>query len=174
MNTRCPRSLLGALMLVLAGCGLTNVDAAAPVSSEVDAAEERLASAALVAPYPVRLPVLPGFELASVDYIDEPADPTGHRFSLDVRMVGPGGSVLHVFQTNVSPEAMGATDPVSLEGSTDLVVGDAPWVEVTLPNGDGTFNTQLARRFADVTLSIDASDRNVARDAAATIAVHLP
>jgi hypothetical protein len=69
---------------------------------------------------------------------------------------------------------MGATDPVSLEGSTDLVVGDAPWVEVTLPNGDGTFNTQLARRFADVTLSIDASDRNVARDAAATIALHLP
>lgn len=156
--------LLIALASAVSGCSLPPVEADAGVQTDVAAAQTRLQLALAAAPYPLRLPAtLPeGFALAHVEWIDEPNDPARHGFSFDVRYVGPDDTVVHIFQTNVSPADMGETDPVTLAGGEPLAIAGAEWTSVTLPNGDGTFNTQIARRFDGttidelVTLTIDA------------------
>ena len=162
------------LVVALVGCGLANVDATGTAAPRSEAIQDRLSAAMTDAPFSIRLPKVPGFEMTDTDYISEPNDPTGHRFSVDVRFAGPDGSVVHVFQTNVSPKAMGETDPVALAGGEQVLVGGQPWTEVTLPNGDGTWNVQLARRFGQVTLSLDAPKSSLAREAAATLTLVEP
>jgi hypothetical protein len=148
--------LMACVAGALAGCSTPPVAADPDVQAQLD-----LAIAA--APYPLRLPAhLPdGFVLANVDWMDEPNDPDGHGFSFDVRYQGRDGDVVHSFQTNVSPANMGDTDPVTLPDGERMTIDGSEWTAVTLPNGDGTFNTQIARRFPGaapgelVTLSID-------------------
>lgn len=156
------------LAVILAGCASTNVDVA-PATAEARAARQ-LEVALAEAPFPVRLPVLAGYTLTNVDFVSEPDDPTGHRFSLDVRFAGPSGAAVHVFQTNVSPEAMGDTDPVALPLGRQVSVAGEVWTAVTLPNGDGTASVQLARRIGEVTLSLDAPSAELARAAAEALA----
>lgn len=162
------------LVVALVGCGLANVDAAGTAAPRSDAIQDRLSAAITEAPYSIRLPTVPGFEMTDIDYISEPNDPTGHRFSVDVRFTGTDGSVVHVFQTNVLPKAMGETDPVALAGGEQVLVGGQPWTEVTVANGDGTWNLQLARRFGEVTLSLDAPASSLAREAAAALTLVEP
>ncbi len=167
MNLR-SRIVIATLALALSACGLSEVDAGAP-TPETSGPMADLDAAIAEAPFPIRLPSLAGFTLSNVDFISEPEDPAGHGYSLDVRYTGPDGAMVHVFQTNVSPEAMGSTDPVLLLGGEEVLIAGDVWTGVTLPNGDGTFNTQLARRFDDVTLSLDAPSPELAHSTAASL-----
>lgn len=169
MSVIAARITVAGVILLLAACGLRGVDAAAPDAPGVRVPADELLAAIAEAPYAIRLPALDGYELSHVDYISEPSDPSGHRFSIDVRMVNADGVVMHVWQTNVLPEVMGKTDPVLVDGGTDVSIAGEVWTEVTLPNGDGTSNIQLARRFGDVTLSLDTNDVTLAYEAAASI-----
>jgi hypothetical protein len=156
-------ALLIALAGTVAACSMPPVQA--DRGPELDGTvEARLQEAIAAAPFPLRLPdSLPeGFVLTQVDWIEGADDPARHGFSFDARYVGPDDVVLHVFQTNASAVEMGATDPVTLAGGDRTSIAGGEWMRVTLPNGDGTFNTQIARRFDGtatdelITLTIDA------------------
>jgi hypothetical protein len=172
MRARTATALV-AFVTALAGCGLPEVDAVAPGPDGAEV-REQFDAALADAPFPVRLPTLAGFAMTHVDYVSEPDDPTGHRYSLDVRFTAPNGDVVHVFQTNVLPNAMGATDPVALPGAQAVDVSGQSWMGVRVPNGDGTFNFQLAHRFDEVTLSLDAPSSDLAIAAAASVSQAIP
>ncbi|HEX5076789.1 MAG TPA: hypothetical protein VFW03_26515 [Gemmatimonadaceae bacterium] len=123
-----------------------------------------------IAPFPVRLPnALPDDALLEhVDWIDSPTEDR-HGFSIDIRYrLADGGSV-HIFETNALPGDMGETDPVTLSGGTIVEVAGETWTAIVLPNGDGTWNTQLARRIGEVTITIDGPDADLVREVAAQL-----
>jgi hypothetical protein len=153
---------------VLSACSLGGVQAEAAGAG----AEQELQRAVADAPYRVRLPgALPdGFTMQRIDWIDQPDDPARHGFSIDVRYSREDGTTVHVFQTNVSAEEMGETDPVTLADGRPLTIDGAEWTAVTLPNGDGTWNIQIARRIGDITLTIDAPSVELVEAAARSLA----
>jgi hypothetical protein len=122
------------------------------------------------APFPVRLPnaVPEDALLEHVDWIDSPTEDR-HGFSIDIPYrLADGGSV-HIFETNALPEDMGETDPVTLSGGTIVVVAGESWAAIALPNGDGTWNTQLARRIGEVTITIDGPNADLVHEVAARL-----
>ncbi|HEU4863551.1 MAG TPA: hypothetical protein VFU44_07245 [Candidatus Limnocylindria bacterium] len=166
--------LMFTLTIVAAGCALPPVEGRL---ADTQPAETELKLAIAAAPFPLRLPAVPpeGFGLAHVEWIDEPDDPVRHGFSFDARYVGPDNAVIHIFQTNVSPFDMGETDPVRLSDAAPVSIAGADWSAITLPNGDGSFNTQIARRFDGtdltelITLTIDAPSAELATAAAKSL-----
>lgn len=171
-------SMALALCALAASCALPPVDARPVIDEQGAQRELKLAIAA--APYPLRLPAaLPdGFALAHAEWVDEPNDPVRHGFSFDARYLGPDNVVVHIFQTNVS--MVGEADPVTIPGATTISVAGGNWSSVTLPNGDGSFNTQVARRFDGtalselITVSIDAPNAELAILAAGSLAEVAP
>ena len=160
-------------MAALTACGLTAVDAAIATPPRTDASAA-LTEAVETAPFQVRLPLLAGYQVIDVQTVSEPNDPTGHRASVDARLLGADGTLVHVFQTNVLPEAMGTSDPLVVPGAKQVTVDASDWMEVVLPSGDGGSLVQLAKRIGEVTISIDSSSREVARGAAAALEIVEP
>lgn len=134
---------------LLAGVGLVAIGVAAGVfllqgprpsaQSEMPPAAESLpaaiedAAAVLQAaheqaPYAIREPDwLPaGYELRRVSFDSDPGAAEGHAFSVDLKYVNANDEVIHVWQTNLTPEQLGPTDPLEVAGSTPLGVVARP------------------------------------------------
>lgn len=126
----------------------------APATAE-DAAVE-LARAREEAPYAIRLPawIPTGYELRRVSF---DSDPTAHAFSVDLKYVNAEDEVVHVWQSNLTPEQVGATDPLAILGSTPIVVGATIWVATELAERVG--RTKLTYRDSEgITITVDSRD----------------
>ncbi len=124
---------------------------AGDAAAELQRAQER-------APYQIRQPSwLPtGYELRRVSFDSDPGAAGGHAFSVDLKYVSSQDQVIHLWQTNLTPQQMGPTDPLALAGSTPLSVGGTTWVAAELPVLDGIDHTQLAYRDGDgITMTVD-------------------
>jgi len=137
-------------------------------AAELQGAQDR-------APYQIRQPSwLPtGYELRRVGFDSNPGAAGGHAFSVDLKYVNSQDQVIHVWQTNLTLEQMGPTDPLALAGSTPLSVGGTTWAAAELPVIVGIGRTQLAYRDGDgITITVDGSERSdlvrVAESLAAT------
>jgi hypothetical protein len=127
---------------------------AGDAAAELQTAQER-------APYQIRQPSwLPtGYELRRVSFDSDPGATGGHAFSVDLKYVSSQDEVIHLWQTNLTPQQMGPTDPLALAGSTPLSVGGTTWVVAELPVLDGIGRTQLAYRDGDgITITVDGPE----------------
>ncbi len=169
------KPLLAALGLVAVGvaAGVLLLASPGPIAQSGSAAETgpthavagdaaaELQNAQERAPYQIRQPSwLPtGYELHRVSFDSDPGAAGGHAFSVDLKYVSSQDQVIHLWQTNLTPQQMGPTNPLALAGSTPLSVGATTWVAAQLPVLDGIGRTQLAYRDRDgITITVDGPE----------------
>lgn len=133
----------------------------APAVAAQAAAELQMAQDG--APYAIRQPgwIPTGYELRRVSFDSDPGAAGGHAFSIDLKYVNANDEVIHVWQTNLSPEQQGPTDPFAIAGSTPLSVGGTTWSATELAVLDRVGRSQLAYRDRDgITMTVDGPDLN--------------
>ncbi len=139
--------------------GYPDSSASGPAVAEDVALE--LATAQEQAPYGIRLPawVPAGYELRRVSFDSDPAAPGGHAFSLDLKYVNADDEVVHIWQSNLTAEQMGATDPLAIPGSRVVAVGASSWLATELAELDGVGRTQLSYRDVEgVIITVDGPE----------------
>lgn len=132
-----------------------------PAPADAEDAAVELQRAHEGAPYAIREPSwLPaGYELRRVSFDSDPGAVGGHAFSIDIKYVNANDEVVHVWQTNLTPEQLGPADPLAMAGSTPVSVGGTTWVATELAVLDGVGRTQLAYRDQDgITMTLDGPE----------------
>ena len=126
-------------------------------------AAAQLVQAQELAPYRFREPewMPDGYALARVSWDSDPTNPAGHVFTVDMDYVDADNEVIHIWQTNLSPDQLGPTNPVTAAGASDANSVGAGWKVLRLPELEGVSRVQLAHRDEHgITLSIDGRSQS--------------
>lgn len=116
---------------------------------------ESMAEAKAKAPYKIKEPSwLPeGVVMEHAQYSEEGAFSVGMWYR-----DAAGNRVLHIWQTNMSPEALSAKDPADPRRGVPESVGGKTWRREAAPRHGYSLDI-LSRRFEDgTTVTVDASD----------------